>query len=131
VEKRIRVLLVEDDVGVRVGLASVLELEAEVTECGAAEQASLLLGDHEYEVVCADYGLPGMSGLELLEKLDSKGSPTRGLLITGSEDYYQVSTRKGFHVLLKPVDTERLCALVRHLASLAQMKRAVGVARRG
>jgi DNA-binding NtrC family response regulator len=122
---KLRVLIVEDDPAVLAGMAAALDDEMLVDTCGSAEAALPKIGREAYNVVCADYGLPKMSGLDLLEELAQRKPPVRGLLVTGSEDSYTVSKRRGYYVLKKPFDPERLRAIVRHLATLSFMRRSV------
>jgi DNA-binding response OmpR family regulator len=122
---KLRILIVEDDPAVLAGMAAALDDEMSVDTCSSAEAALPKISRAEYNVVCADYGLPIMSGLELLEQLAQRQPPVRGLLVTGSEDSYKLSKRRGYYVLKKPFDPERLRAVVRHLATLSFMRRSV------
>jgi len=124
-------LIVEDDPAVAEGIAAALEDVTDVTVCGSAEAALEKLERTSFDVVCADYGLPGISGLELLERLTKNGSELRGLLVTGSEDFYATSKRRGYYVLKKPFDPERLRSVVVHLASLVSMRRSVKLLQSG
>jgi len=122
---RPRVLIVEDDAAVAAGIVAALDDTMDVETCTSAEAALARVGRERYEVVCADYGLPGITGLELLERLVGTERAPRGLLITGSEEFYRVSKRRGYYVIKKPFDPERLLTVVGHLASLAQMRQTV------
>ena len=122
---KLRILIVEDEPALLAGMAAALDDEMSVDTFGSAEAALPKINRAEYNVVCADYGLPIMSGLELLEELAQRHPPVRGLLVTGSEDSYRVSKRRGYYVLKKPFDPERLRAVVRHLATLSFMRRSV------
>jgi DNA-binding NtrC family response regulator len=126
-EQRQRILIVEDDVAVAQVMAAALDDQMLVDTCSSAEHALLKINDTRYDVVCADYGLPKMNGLDLLEKLAQRPEPLRGLLVTGSEDFYRVSKRRGYYVLKKPFDPERLVSVVAHLAKLASMRQTVGL----
>jgi DNA-binding NtrC family response regulator len=124
-------LVVEDDPAVAEGIAAALDDVTEVTVCGSAEAALERLAKTAFDVVCADYGLPGISGLDLLERLTKGGSALRGVLVTGSEEFYAVSKRRGYYVLKKPFDPERLRSVVIHLASLVSMRRSVQLLQSG
>lgn len=62
-----RVLLVEDEVVLRMSTSDMLEkLECRVTAVGSGEQAlDVLAGDARFDLLLTDLGLPGMSGQEL------------------------------------------------------------------
>lgn len=122
---RTKVLIVEDDPAVLASMVAMLDDTMIVDTCENAEIALTKTLVHRYHVVCADYGLPKMSGLELLEQLGQRSPGFRGLLVTGSEDFYRISKRRGYYVLKKPFDPERYVAIVEHLASLAMMRQSV------
>jgi two-component system, NtrC family, response regulator GlrR len=122
---KLRILIVEDDPAVLAGMAAALDEKMVVDTCESAEAALPKLARNSYNVVCADYGLPNMSGLELLEELAKRRPPVRGVLVTGSEDSYKISKRRGYYVLKKPFDPERLMAIVEHLAALSFMRQSV------
>lgn len=110
-------------------MEALLAATAELRTCDSAESALALLATWDADVICADYGLPGMDGLSLLRKVAPETGHTRGLLITGSEEYFRISKRQGWFVLLKPFDPDRLQATVQHLARLSAMRRSVGSTR--
>jgi DNA-binding response OmpR family regulator len=122
---KLRILIVEDDPAVLAGMVAALDDEMLVDTCDSGEAALSKVAWTPYDIVCADYGLPTMSGLELLEQLAKRRPPVRGVLVTGSEDSYRISKRRGYYVLKKPFDPERLRAVVRHLATLSFMRRSV------
>lgn len=122
---RTRVLIVEDDPAVAAGIAAALDDTMDVDTCGSAETALLRVQRAEYQVVCVDYGLPGITGLELLERLSKLEHAPRGVLITGSEEFYRVSKRRGYYVIKKPFDPARLLTVIEHLANLAAMRQTV------
>lgn len=128
---RPRLLIVEDEPAVAEAIAASLEDVADTEICGDAEAALEYISRKPVDVICADFGLPGISGLELLERLGKSGTNLRGVLITGSEEFYSVSKRSGYYVLKKPFDPERLCSVVVHLASLVSMRRSVALLQSG
>ena len=67
----IRVVLVEDHDVVRIGLRTVLQLQAGIQVVGEATtgpQGLTLLQNTEVDVALVDIGLPGMDGIELTQK---------------------------------------------------------------
>jgi two-component system, NarL family, response regulator DesR len=85
--RAIRVLVAEDQRMVLGALAALLELEDDITVVGTAEDgenALPLVAELEPDVVLTDIEMPGVSGLELAERL--KGSPrgrdTRVIILT-------------------------------------------------
>jgi DNA-binding NtrC family response regulator len=122
-EARYRVLLVDDDADVLRSLAASLEFDLEVVTCRSAEQALELLQKGEFHVVCSDYSMPGMNGLELFERVAKLATPVACLLLTGSISFIGRSGTVNEYVLTKPVDPARLSGLLVQLAQTAQLKR--------
>lgn len=83
---RRHVLIVDDEPAVRRTVRSVLEssgFECEESENGAS--ALEWLKDHQTDVIIADYYMPIMNGLGLLEKIQSKlnGHTPRVIMLSG------------------------------------------------
>jgi CheY-like chemotaxis protein len=57
-----------------------------VNEVMSAEEGLELLNARSFSLIVADYRLKGMSGVEFLEQLRSRGDQTPLLLISGSPD---------------------------------------------
>jgi CheY-like chemotaxis protein len=118
--KDARILLVEDDMDTREGLAFWLETQgARVTAVGSAEEAVRAFEREPPQVVLSDIGLPGEDGFALVERLGRMGR-ARGHEVpavavtayTSAEDRLQ-AMRSGFRELVpKPVDVLRLVALL-------------------
>jgi DNA-binding NtrC family response regulator len=122
-DARYRVLLVDDDAAVLRSLAAVLELDLDVVSCSSAERALELLQKEDFHVVCSDYAMSGMSGLELFERVAKLPTSVACLLLTGSSSFIGRSGTVNEYVLTKPVDPARLCGLLVQLAHTAQLKR--------
>ncbi len=123
--KRCRVLVVDDEPKFLESVEAILATDLDVVTCTSAEQALKLLASTRFHLVCADYNMPGMNGLELLERVGQLPQTTSGLLITGSDDYGRVQGQSRYHVILKPFDPERLLSLALQLARLTEMRRSV------
>jgi YesN/AraC family two-component response regulator len=122
-DARYRVLLVDDDAAVLKGLAAALEFDLDVVTCSSAERALELLQKGDFHVVCSDYSMPGMNGLELFERVAKLPSSVACLLLTGSSSFIGRSGTVDEYVLTKPVDPTRLSGLLVQLAHTAQLKR--------
>ncbi len=86
-----QILKVEDEEKVAFFLKeslSGLESGYNVVSTSSAEEALLALDDHSFDLVIADFRLPGRNGLELIGELRSSHPHTRTMLITayGSEE---------------------------------------------
>ncbi|MEI9991961.1 MAG: response regulator [Rhizomicrobium sp.] len=72
--------------------------------------------------IVADYDMPGMTGLELLETLRRRGSRLPVIIITGRGDAaleQRVLAAGGFRMLHKPIDGLELADLVEQAVSEA------------
>jgi DNA-binding NtrC family response regulator len=120
-----KVLLVDDDRAFLSTVEAILSDQFDVKACESPREALRVELD-EFDVVCADYNMPSMSGLELLDSVTQRSSIACCLLMTGADDFYEVIEPSGRRhpVIFKPIDPERLLNTVSHLASIAQMKRA-------
>lgn len=124
-EQRLAVLAVDDDPSLVALMQAILSDDFEVTTTTSPREALRLIATRDFHVVCADYTMPGVTGLEVLQRAAARPSFTSTLLITGTSEYFQTGDDARHYVLLKPFEPERLLALVQQLARVAQMKRAV------
>src|SRR5262249_41226036 len=114
---RPRIMLVEDSLTVRAVLGEMLGRAGfEVDGAGDAAEAMELRGHRRFDVVIADYQLPGMTGLELLAAL--RGAHPQAPLILCSawvapELLAQARAFRVAAVLEKPVPLDRLIEAVR------------------
>lgn len=94
-ESPIRVLIVEDHPLMRLGVASILNAQMNMTvvaEAGSGEEAIDLFRAQRPNVVVVDLGLPGISGVALIRALRLIDSEARFIVLTtyeGDEDIYQ------------------------------------------
>jgi DNA-binding response OmpR family regulator len=114
-----RVLLVEDDVNLGDGLRAVLRLEGYAVDWAKdGEEADLALEIEPYDIVVLDLGLPKLSGIDVLDNLRRRGSDVPVLILTArdtSEDRVKGLDQGADDYMVKPFDTEELCARVRSI----------------
>jgi two-component system, NarL family, invasion response regulator UvrY len=85
----IRIFLIDDHGLMRSGLRAVLEAEADfevVGEAGSGEEALPKLRSLKPDVVLCDFHLPGLSGLELIERLARADAHGRFIMVSVLED---------------------------------------------
>lgn len=133
VESRIRVLVVDDDVVHLRLMTTILEDGCEVSTARDGEQALARIERGELDVVCSDYKMPRMNGLELFRRLSARSSDVGFVLVTGMKESLETIAEQPdggqFHtVLVKPYEPEQLIEAVTRAARFAQMRRAVGAA---
>ncbi|HSB88988.1 MAG TPA: response regulator transcription factor [Anaerolineales bacterium] len=86
---RIRVLLADDHAVLRAGLKALLSAQADMDVVGEAGDGLEALREAERlrpDVVLADVGMPGLSGLELTHRLKESLPEVRVLILTVHED---------------------------------------------
>jgi DNA-binding NtrC family response regulator len=82
-----RILLVEDDAAVRIGISQALRLSGiEVEECESGEEALRQVRPGYAGILVTDVRLPGIDGLELLRRAIAMDASLPVVLITGHGD---------------------------------------------
>lgn len=97
--------------------------DAEITNCASADEALTLCEFQQWDLIVADYMMPGMDGLEFIRQFRkmSWGQDTPVLMVTASSDRdvkYQLLDLGVVDFLQKPVDASELIARARNLISL-------------
>ena len=85
----INVMLVDDHAVVRMGFRMLLETAADIkviAEAENGEQAVKLYVEHQPDVVVMDITMPGIGGLEAIERIMAKDSAARILVLSAHED---------------------------------------------
>lgn len=118
-KKPIRLLLVDDHLVVRMGLAAVLGLEPDFVIVGEAEDAAGALAQYrvfEPEITLLDLRMPGASGLEALRSIRAEYPEARLIMLTTSEleeDIFQAIEAGAAGYLLKTAQRAELAGAIR------------------
>lgn len=81
-----RVLIVEDDAGLRDAVATVFAEESyQVDEAGDGEEGLLLAEQGIHDLLVLDIMLPGLTGIEIVKRLRKKGQTVPILLLTARD----------------------------------------------
>lgn len=119
----IRILLVDDPPLMRRGMRDLLAMEDDlqpVGEAGTGEEALRLVDELDPDLILLDLNMPGMDGLETLQRLREAKVDARIILFTVSDDQSHVleALRQGADgYLLKDMDPEQLVEQVRAAAN--------------
>src|SRR5699024_10054305 len=121
-EAPVRVVVADDDTLVRTGIVGILDTDPAIEVVAqAADGAEALrkIDAHRLDVALFDIQMPGMSGLDALQRLRSDGSALPCLFVTtfGEDDYIAEAIRleaDGF--VLKSGDPRQLIAGVHAVA---------------
>ena len=108
-----RILLVEDNEEVGEFAENLLvELGHDVARVKSGEEALRLAGSRRFDLVFSDVVMPGISGLELAERLKESQPSLPVVLTTGYSDEISKSGTGGRPVVLKPYGLETLAAAI-------------------
>ncbi len=120
-----RVLVVDDDPGVRYTLREILSSAGlTVEEAGDGEEGLARFDAAPFPLVIADLRMPRMDGMELLRRLLTRQPAPRVVLVTahGSERQAAEAVRAGaWDYFRKPFDNDELLAVVRRAAEAARL----------
>ena len=90
--KVIKILIVDDELLVRVGLKSTLNWEEHgfllVGEAKNAKEAIEIFDKHNPEILLTDISMPGLNGLELIHLLREKNPNLQSIILTHYEDFH-------------------------------------------
>src|SRR5262245_51396032 len=113
------ILIVDDEPLIRDTLAEYLGQEGfAITACGDGEQALALAAAQSFDVALCDVQLPGLDGIELLERLLKVSPQTFVLLITayGTVENAVEAFQRGAHdYLMKPILLDEVLSKIRRL----------------
>ncbi|PLX50682.1 MAG: hypothetical protein C0613_03375 [Desulfobulbaceae bacterium] len=123
----IRILVVDDDPGVRKALSRVLQGESwQVQTAAGGREALAVLQEGSMDIVISDQRMPGMSGLEFLTAVSRRYPDTMRILLTGHGDanlvLQAIADGAIYRFLTKPWDNDELLTVIRH-ARQAQKKK--------
>ncbi|MDQ1147368.1 two-component system response regulator CiaR [Bacillus sp. SORGH_AS 510] len=117
--KKMRVLVVEDDLPLRRIITTILEEEHyEVDQAEDGEEGYLMASSYEYDLLTLDIMLPKMDGFTLIKKLKHEGCQIPTLFLTAKdrvEDRVKGLDFGADDYIVKPFATEEFLARIRSL----------------
>ena len=120
---QINVMLVDDHAVVRMGFKMLLESASEIKVIAEAENGEMAIKayvEHKPSVVVMDITMPGMGGLEAIERILAKDSSARILVLSAHEDSVhpkRVLNAGAMGYLTKRSAAEELIKAIRMVAS--------------
>ena len=117
--RKIRLMIVEDHVLVRLGLVSAVSTESDievVAEVADGRQVMKTYRQQAVDVVVLDLRLPGMDGFEVIRALQNKFAPVRILVLSsydGRDDITRAMQAGASGYLVKGMGLDRLLAGIR------------------
>ena len=127
--KPVRLLVVDDESGIRQSLAAVLEDEGyEVDTIESGERCLELLGQRTIDAVLLDIWLPGMDGLEVLSRIQEIPPMDRPAVVMisghGNIETAVRATKLGaFDFLEKPLTIEKVTVVIKNALQQRKMER--------
>ncbi|MGH7311994.1 MAG: sigma-54-dependent transcriptional regulator [Candidatus Rokuibacteriota bacterium] len=122
-------IIVDDEPAEREPLARLVgQWGYEVEAVGSGEEALPLIETLNPALVIADLVLPGIDGVELLQRIRDTGRSTSVLLITGHatvESAVEAMRRGAYDYLTKPIDVRRLEVVLQRAVEHGSLARAV------
>jgi two-component system nitrogen regulation response regulator NtrX len=120
------ILIVDDEAGIRQSLKGVLEDEGyKAATAESAESALELLRKRTFEVVLLDVWLPGIDGLEALEKVRQADNAPEVIMISGHgtiETAVRATKLGAFDFLEKPLSLEKTLILVKNAIEARRLR---------
>ncbi len=113
-----KILIVDDEVGIRNSLRAILEDEGyEVETVASGEECLEMVEKTNFACILLDVWLPGIDGLETLELLRHQGSDAAVIMISGhgTIETAVTATKLGaFDFIEKPLSIEKTVLTVRN-----------------
>ena len=120
------ILIVDDESGIRQSLKGVLEDEGyRVAVADSGEACLDTLRKRSFAVVLLDVWLPGMDGLETLQKIHDIENAPEVIMISGHgtiETAVRATKLGAYDFLEKPLSIDKTLSLIKHAIDARQMK---------
>jgi two-component system NarL family response regulator len=117
--EKIRIMLVDDHPAFRVGMAALIETEADlqvITQTGSGCQALDMYREHRPDVVLMDLRLPDLGGVEAIIAIRKEFPEARVIVLTTfdlDEDIFRATQSGAQSYLLKDTPEDELVATIR------------------
>jgi len=105
------ILIVDDDDAIRAILYDLLSDKYECNTASTAEEALQDIAVETYDAILTDIAMPGLTGLELLKKIQEHDSATPVILISGNgseQDPEDLEALGAFAYVTKPFDLNEI-----------------------
>ncbi len=121
-----RVLVVDDEAGIREAIRQILEYEGLVVKtAGSGGEAITLHSEFKPQVIFLDVKMAGLDGLDTLARLKALEPPAQVVMISGHgsiQTALEAVRRGAFDFLEKPLDSDRLLVTLRNALSQGALR---------
>jgi len=117
------ILIVDDDDAIRAILYDLLSDKYECNTASTAEEALQYIAVETYDALLTDIAMPGLTGLELLKKIQEHDSATPVILISGNgseQDLQDLEALGVFAYVTKPFDLNEIEQVVEWAVTKSQ-----------
>jgi DNA-binding NtrC family response regulator len=128
-----RVLIVDDEPGVRESLRLILSDRAETASAESGEQALERIAERRFDVVLLDIIMPGIDGMEVLERIKDLAHPPQVVMLTATRTVktaVQAMKLGAFDYITKPFDIDEIQLAVERAAERSALREEVQGLRR-
>jgi len=118
------VLVVDDEIGPRESLRVILKPDYQVLVASESEQAVQFVEQQPVDVVLLDLRMPGLSGIQVLEKIKSINPSIEVIVVTGYASYETVLEGLRLHAfdyISKPFSIPHLRDVIKRAATRRQI----------
>jgi len=116
----VRVLIIDDEKNIRISLSSILEDEGyEVIAAESGEEGLKLLTDNAIDLILLDVKLPGIDGLQVLEKVLDNYPDMDVIMISGHSDIsiaVKAVKMGAYDFMEKPMSLPKIVVAARNIA---------------
>ena len=125
-ENKLKILIVDDETNLLRTLSDILrENGFEVSVAKNARAALEMLGKEGFDIALIDIRMPGMDGVELLERIKEKHERLEAIIMTayGTIETAVKATKLGAYAyMLKPLDIDELLVNIQKIVRLKSLK---------
>ena len=117
------ILIVDDDAAVRSMLYDLLSEKYECNTASMAEEALQYIKVEKYDAILTDLAMPGLTGVNLLERIHQHDSNTPVIVISGKgseQDPKDLIDLGAFAYVTKPFDLDEIEEVVERAMTLKQ-----------
>src|SRR5688572_16215128 len=127
-----RVLIVDDEYSVRESLRVILKDRAALTVADSGEAALSALEERAVDVVLLDVLMPGLDGLEVLERIRARSAGPQVIMLTATKTVrtaVQAMRLGAFDYVTKPFDVDELLIIVERAVQSSALMQEVSALR--
>jgi two-component system nitrogen regulation response regulator NtrX len=122
-----RVLVIDDEAAIRESLRMILEYEGyECVLAGTGQDGLVAVERESPDLVFLDIKMPGMDGLEVLDRIRAASESLPVVMISGHATVataVEATKRGAFDFIEKPLESERVLVTVRNAIDQSQLRR--------